>query len=507
MMLTAAGSTGFLVMEEETDSLNLWQPRESDYVKNIKWLRANFPSKTRVSSILILAPNVLEPVIVKSMFHLLQEVQGIQLNETQGPVWKKTCGRNPLTKKCLEFSLLEAFTTRSGEYETQRIEDLSTVQEVTQAIKNAQNRDALDPRGAFDPFRYLGSVEVGNGARHSIEVGKGGLEGDIFGAKAMLLNLVAFIDNNDDQHVIEDFERELVEAVNNFNFPAGTTAYPFTLRSVSDLIGGNVVSDLNTLAVGYVLIFIYVLVNLGKLNSIEQRAWLSVAGICAVVMGVATSFGLAAHMGVFYSKMNQILPFLMLGVGIDDMFVIVHAFDNLSTPEKQLKSLAQNMGTTMKHAGVAITITSVTDLLAFAIGATTVLPALSGFCIYASLGIFFIYSYAITFFLAWFSIDQRRAEDKRDGCICLKKEDWSPNECSQKSLLFNVFTWISEVLVSKTAKAIVILTTLVILGGGIYGAVKLDTYFDPNTFLDKGTYLRNYLELKEVHFPEDGYTG
>ena len=98
----------------------------------------------------------------------------------------------------------------------------------------------------------------------------------------MLLNLVASIDNNDDQHVIEDFERELVvEAVNNYSFPAGTTAYPFTLRSVSDLIGGNVVSDLNTLAVGYIFIFIYVLVNLGKLNSIEQRAWLSVAGTSA----------------------------------------------------------------------------------------------------------------------------------------------------------------------------------------------------------------------------------
>ena len=79
----------------------------------------------------------------------------------------------------------------------------------------------------------------------------------------------------------------------------------------------------------------------------------------------------------------------MLGVGIDDMFVIVHAFDNLSTPEKRLKSLAQNFATTMKQA--------VIDLLAFAIGATTVLPAL---CIYASLGIFFIYLYAITFFLA-----------------------------------------------------------------------------------------------------------
>ena len=135
----------------------------------------------------------------------------------------------------------------------------------------------------------------------------------------------------------EEFQRGLVDTVNSFNFPEGITAYPFTFRSLGDLIGGNVLSDLNTLAAGYVLIFIYVLVNLGKLNSIEQRAWLSVAGIVAVVMGVLTSFGLAAHMGVFYSKMNQILPFLMLGVGIDDMFVIAQAFDDLS-PEAMLES-------------------------------------------------------------------------------------------------------------------------------------------------------------------------
>ena len=33
----------------------------------------------------------------------------------------------------------------------------------------------------------------------------------------------------------------------------------------------------------------------------------------------------------------------------------------------------------------------------------------------------------------------------------------------------------------------------------------METFFDPNTFRDKGTYLRNYFEFKETHFPEDGY--
>ena len=454
-------------MEEETDGLNLWQPTDSDFVKNIKWLRENFPSRTRVSSILFLSDNVLEPIVIKKTFRLLKEIQKIKVKDT--PIWGEICQRNPLTKNCLELSVLEAFQTQEHLYDNDRIENLSSLNEVIDAI------DAARGNGILDPVRYLGSVQNHLPVDNSVpqEWRQGNTSGQIFGAKAMLLNLVAVVDDNYSAN--EEFEKQLVEKVNNFDLPEGTKAFPFTLRSVNDLIGGSLLSDLNTLAAGYVLIFIYVLVNLGKLNSIEQRAWLSVAGIAAVLMGVATSFGLAAHMGVFFSKMNQILPFLMLGVGIDDMFVIMQAFDNLSASEKQ-ETVAKKLGRTMKHAGVAITITSVTDILAFAIGATTVLPALSGFCIYASLGIFFIYFYVITFFLAWFSLDQQRVESLRDGCVCIKKENWSPNQLSQKSFLSSAFDRISKILVVKSAKIIIIVLTLGILAGGMYGAATLDTF-------------------------------
>ena len=83
--------------------------------------------------------------------------------------------------------------------------------------------------------------------------------------------------------------------------------------------------------------------------------------------------------------------------------------------------LAERFGIAMKHAGVAITITSLTDLLAFAIGATTILPALQSFCLFAAMGIFFVFIYMATFFVAFFSLDQRRIEDDRNGCICCYK--------------------------------------------------------------------------------------
>ena len=53
------------------------------------------------------------------------------------------------------------------------------------------------------------------------------------------------------------------------------------------------------------------------------------------------------------------------------MFVIVQALENLTEEEKK-KPVTERIGLTMKHAGVAITVTSLTDILAFAAGAVTV---------------------------------------------------------------------------------------------------------------------------------------
>ena len=55
----------------------------------------------------------------------------------------------------------------------------------------------------------------------------------------------------------------------------------------------------------------------------------------------------------------------------------------------------------MASAGGAITVTSATDIIAFAIGGTTVLPALKSFCLYASVGILTIFFLQCTHFVAW----------------------------------------------------------------------------------------------------------
>ena len=54
------------------------------------------------------------------------------------------------------------------------------------------------------------------------------------------------------------------------------------------------------------------------------------------------------------------------------MFVIMQCFYNLHPDQVPNEDLQEKIGLTLKHAGVAITVTSVTDIFAFGIGAVTV---------------------------------------------------------------------------------------------------------------------------------------
>ncbi len=115
----------------------------------------------------------------------------------------------------------------------------------------------------------------------------------------------------------------------------------------------------------------------------------------------------------------------------------------------------------MKHAGVAITITSVTDLLAFGVGGSSVLPALRSFGVFAAIGIFSVFVFMITFFFACFSIDQRRLEADRNSFIwCHKHPDYVPRNACQRPLLKSAFLLLADLLEMWPIKVIILLVSV-----------------------------------------------
>merc|ERR1711871_154599 len=223
--------------------------------------------------------------------------------------------------------------------------------------------------------------------------------------------------------------------------PGIETAY-LTSYSFSEEFGKTIQGDVSLLSVGYLLIILYCMANLGRFGALrypntrkfspkfkclplESRILLSLSGILSVGLAIAGSMGVCSMMGFFYGPVHSVLPFLLLGIGVDDMFIIANGYAVTSfRPDSFFKDLSPNarvryrIADALRHAGASITITSVTDFLAFAIGSSTILPALSSFCVYAAVGIMFDYWLQVTFFAAFLTLDSRRQSAVLlEGCI------------------------------------------------------------------------------------------
>ena len=229
---------------------------------------------------------------------------------------------------------------------------------------------------------------------------------------------------------------------------------------MDDTYGQDIDDDLKLLVLGYILVFGFVLLMVGNFNLVEARPFLSILGLVCIGLGVYSSKGLGGLLGIKETKINSILPFLLLGIGVDDLFVIVTSFENLRGEELE-NSLIKKFGLTMKHAGVAITVTSVTDLLAFGIGGSTSIPTMSSFCIFAAMGIFSVFFYMITFFFGWFYLDQRRMESNRNFLICCySHQNHEPNKCSKMSIQRTIFEMYAKLLTLWPVKATIIIVTV-----------------------------------------------
>ena len=88
---------------------------------------------------------------------------------------------------------------------------------------------------------------------------------------------------------------------------------PNAVKSYGAVSSEAIFFDGTLMVCGYLLMFLYTSVMLGKLNCVEHRMGLSIAGICSIMMGLVIAVGLSSLIGFPYTPMHAILPFLCLG--------------------------------------------------------------------------------------------------------------------------------------------------------------------------------------------------
>ncbi|GAB0092699.1 NPC intracellular cholesterol transporter 1 homolog 1b-like [Sergentomyia squamirostris] len=286
--------------------------------------------------------------------------------------------------------------------------------------------------------------------------------------------------------------------------------YYMTEKSFGDISGATMFQDMDKLIVGMVIVFIYMQSVLSKFSWIELRLMLGSIGLLSVAMAYVSGCGICSALGVPYGPVHTSLPFLLLGLGVDDMFVMMACWRKVqNAQESKGLPLPVRLGLMLRHAGASITVTSLTDIVAFLVGSSTVLPSLQSFCIYASVGILMTYLYAVTFFVAIFALDERRITARRNAifpCI-VHTEDKETLWFNQRLMQRSIKAIYSKFILTKPGKIVVLMTVIGLTGLSAESLMRLEQKFDPMWFVPSETHLGKFIPQRNKLFPTMGYEG
>uniref|UniRef100_A0A8C4XUH1 Patched 2 n=1 Tax=Falco tinnunculus TaxID=100819 RepID=A0A8C4XUH1_FALTI len=150
-------------------------------------------------------------------------------------------------------------------------------------------------------------------------------------------------------------------------------------------------------------------------NSIPPNATQSVHAFSTTTLNdIMKSFSDVSAIRVAGGYLLMVLPFLALGIGVDDMFLLAHAF----TETSQHIPFKERTGECLKRTGTSVALTSVSNMIAFFMAALVPIPALRAFSLQAAVVVVFNFAMVLFVFPAILSLDLHRREKRRLDILC-----------------------------------------------------------------------------------------
>ncbi|XP_078372535.1 patched domain-containing protein 3-like [Oculina patagonica] len=482
-------SVGFVWFQTENRTEKLFIPQSSKAIADLNTAEKYFRVKIREEIILLVAssdhPNVLSPECLKQAYKAHKAVMELESYSDFCVTLSGNKSKSP--DDCMMINPLEFVEFKESKLNGK---DLKQVQ---QELNKAYNDTALMRNGR--PFWYNFNRMFGGANRE---------HGGITDAKALqMVYLIRDPSDEDGNKNILSWEKTFIDKVALLvdKFPCFEVHYS-SERSLDDAVAESSGSDITLVSITFSLMITFASVMLGKFwNPLTGHSLLANAGVFAVALGIVAGFGLAMWCRVPFVSMVGIVPFLVLGIGIDDMIIMV---DELDRQPRDL-SRTDTIKTVLKHSGATVTMTTMTDLVAFAVSTSTSFPAIRYFCIYAALTVTFSFLMIVTFFVAIMSYDVKRIKSGRRDCLpfCLaprpKEGDPAWDDPVPQTSNRVMKCW-ATFLTHPVTKVVVICISLLLLGAGIHGATQVDESFDRRILAKDDSYLKRFLSAQEKHF-------
>ena len=273
--------------------------------------------------------------------------------------------------------------------------------------------------------------------------------------------------------------------------------------SVSENSGGDI--TLMVVAVCIMLV-LCVLFMASLVDTVESHFLLAIVAIISIILGIGSGFGIIMAAGQWYVAFIGVLPFLVLAVGVDDMFIIV---DELGRASPDIRG-EDRLALVLRRVGAPITMTTLTDLVAFAISTVSDFPGIRYFGQYAAMALTATYFMMMTLFLGVLKFDIRRVErGRRDYFPCCleekgrKENPWKGKVTHMSQKIMGAY---GKILMKTPMRIAVCVLYLGLLAAGIYGFTKLEVKFDSKLFAKDGSNYMNWVTLIESDFPSAGFS-
>lgn len=302
---------------------------------------------------------------------------------------------------------------------------------------------------------------------------------------------------------VEDYNHELYENLKSvYEDPANKEMLKLKIdylseRSIPDQL--EQITDQNKFVIllSYVLMFIYVGLALGYFPSfVHNRFLLGLSGISVVLMSLAIAIGITLYMDIPLSLISsEVVPFLILAIGVDNMFIIVRAEQEVSSRVKQVE---ERVALAMKEVGPSIFTAAFCESLAFLVGMLTRVPALESFCLVAAIGVFADFLLQITFFCAALTLDAKRINDNRcDVLPCIKLRE---RRIQRKPFVRTMFQkYFVPFLFKKKTEFCVYFLSIIFFTLGIFACCLLDLGLTQNVSLITGSDTFDFFNTFETY--------
>jgi Niemann-Pick C1 protein len=419
-------SLGWLRFEVEQDPVKLWVAPESAAAKEKQFFDTNFGPFFRAEQAFLVndtnpgeAGTVLSYDTLRWWFDVERRVQVLK-SDTNGYTFDDVCYK-PLEEDCVIQSI-----SQYGVFVRDGLDENWEDNLVNCAANPGDVNECLPPFMQPLPVeRLLGGYNTTTEA--------------VTDASALIVTWVVKNDNIGDPQLDRAIEWE--DSLNRLLLDVQSEATERGLRlsfnteiSLEQELNKSANTDAKIVVISYIVMFIYASLALGSTTVtlgmilrnpmaalVQSKFMLGIVGILIVLMSVAASVGLFAAAGVKATLIiAEVIPFLVLAVGVDNVFLIVHEFERVNishADEKVSDRIARALG----RMGPSILLSASTETAAFALGAGVGMPAVRNFAAYAAGAVFINALLQVTMFVSVLALNQERVEAGRADCFpCVK---------------------------------------------------------------------------------------